>query len=129
MRPLRTCLLATLAALLAAPAAGAHTLHTVSAGETLWSIAARQNLTTRTLAAYNGVSDSANVVLGSTLKVPTVSEGEAALAGAGLVPAGGIATARVSTVPVAAAGGAPPPLGAYIVHPGDTLTGLAAQTG
>jgi LysM repeat protein len=128
MRPLRTCLLATLAALLAAPAAGAHTLHTVSAGETLWSIAAQQNLTTRTLAAYNGVSDDANVILGSTLKVPTVSEGAAALASAGIVPAAGIRTARVSTVP-AAAPGAPPPLGAYIVRPGDTLTGLAAQTG
>jgi LysM repeat protein len=128
MRPLGTCLLATLAALLAAPAAGAHTLHTVSAGETLWSIAAQQNLTTRTLAAYNGVSDEANVILGSTLKVPTVSEGSAALAGAGIVPAGAVRTTRVSTVP-AAAPGAPPALGAYIVRAGDTLTGLAAQTG
>src|SRR5690349_11748709 len=129
MRPLRTCLLATLATLLAAPAAGAHTLHTVSAGETLWSIAAQQNLTTRTLAAYNGVSADANVILGSTLKVPTVSEGAAALAGAGIVPAAGVATTRaISTVP-APTPGAPPPLGAYIVRPGDTLTGLAAQTG
>jgi LysM repeat protein len=128
MRPLRTCLLATLAALLVAPAAGAHTLHTVSAGETLWSIAARQNLTTRTLAAYNGLSPDANVILGATLKVPTVAEGAAALAGAGIVPAGRTAVTRVSTV-AAPMPGAPPPLGAYIVRPGDTLTGLAAQTG
>jgi soluble lytic murein transglycosylase-like protein len=115
MRPLRTCLLATLAALLAAPAAGAHTLHTVGAGETLWWVAAQQNLTTRTLAAYNGLSPDAHVILGSTLKVPTVAEGAAALATVG---------AGAASSP-----GAPRPLGAYVVRPGDTLTGLAAQSG
>jgi LysM repeat protein len=113
MRFLRTCLLATFAALLAAPAAGAHTLHTVGPGETLWWIAAQQNLTTRTLAAYNGLSPEAHVILGSTLKVPTVAEGAAALA----------------TTGAAVAPGAPHPLGAYVVRPADTLSGLAAQTG
>jgi soluble lytic murein transglycosylase-like protein len=125
MRPLRTSLLAIFAALLAAPAAGAHVVHTVAAGETLWSIAAQQNLTTRTLAAYNGLSPDAQVILGGTLRIPTVAEGAAALARAGVVPA---IAARASTVP-ASTPGAPPPLGAYIVRAGDTLSGLAAQTG
>ena len=87
MRSLHTPLLAAVVALLAAPAAGAHVLHTVAAGETLWSIAAQSNLTTRTVAAYNGLSPDANVVLGSTLKIPSVAEGAAALAAAGAAPA------------------------------------------
>src|SRR5215207_4537630 len=71
-------------ALLASPASGAVT-HTVGPGETLWSIAAANNFTTRTIAAYNGLSEDAQVVLGSTLRVPTTVEGYAALQGAGLV--------------------------------------------
>ena len=56
-------------------------------GETLWSIAAANNLTTRTVAAYNGLSEDAQVVLGSTVRVPTAVEGYAALQNAGLVAA------------------------------------------
>ena len=56
--------------------------HTVQPGETLWSIAAANNLTTRTVAAVNGISPDAHVVIGSTIQVPTVSEGAAALGGA-----------------------------------------------
>jgi LysM repeat protein len=125
MRPLRISLLATLAALLAAPAAGAHVVHTVAPGETLWWIAARNNLTTRTVAAYNGLSPDARILLGSTLRVPTVAEGAAALAGAGAGATPGVRAATVATPPA----GAPAPLGAYTVRPGDTLSALAAQTG
>src|ERR671933_2594132 len=70
----------------AAPASAA-VPHTVQPGETLWSIAAANNLTTRTVAAYNGLSEDAQVVLGSTIMVPTTVEGYAALQRAGLVPA------------------------------------------
>ncbi|MDQ3723904.1 MAG: LysM peptidoglycan-binding domain-containing protein, partial [Actinomycetota bacterium] len=63
MRALRVSLVAAAVALLATPAAQAHVLHTVTPGETLWSIAAQSNLTTRTVAAYNGLSEDANVVL------------------------------------------------------------------
>jgi LysM repeat protein len=86
--------------------------HTVQPGETLWSIAAANNFTTRALAAANGLTESSNVVLGGTITIP--SEGEAAAAlGAG----------------PAAPGGAPPPSGAYTVRPGDTLSGIAARAG
>jgi soluble lytic murein transglycosylase-like protein len=117
MRPLRITVVAALAVLLAAPAASAHVLHTVGPGETLWWIAARNNLTTRTVAAYNGLSPDAHVVLGSTLKVPTVAEGAAALAGAG------------TTAATTAGAPAPAAQGAYIVRSGDSLSALAAQTG
>ncbi len=130
MRPLPITILTSLAVLLAAPVASAHRFHTVARGETLWGIAAQSNLTTRTVAIYNGLSSDANVILGSTLKIPTVAEGRSALAAAGIVPAGST-SARTTRTAIAASppAGAPRPLGAYIVRPGDTLSGLAAQTG
>jgi soluble lytic murein transglycosylase-like protein len=119
IRALRISLVGVVVALLATPAAQAHVLHTVTAGETLWTIAAQSNLTTRTVAAYNGLGEDANVVLGATIKIPSLPEGRAALLGAGIVPA----------APAAAVSAAPRALGAYTVRPGDTLSGLAAQTG
>jgi LysM repeat protein len=77
-------LIAGLAALaLMASTAQAEVAHIVAPGETLWSIAAANNLTTRTVAVYNGVSEDAQLVAGQTIEVPTVSEGAAALANAG----------------------------------------------
>ena len=54
--------------------------HVVQPGETLWSISAANNLTTRTVAVYNGLSEDAMVIEGTTINVPTVAEGAAALA-------------------------------------------------
>jgi murein DD-endopeptidase MepM/ murein hydrolase activator NlpD len=54
--------------------------HVVAPGETLWSIAAANNFTTRTVAAYNGIADDAQLIAGQTIEVPTVAEGTAALA-------------------------------------------------
>ena len=71
----RTPLFAVCFALLLAAPAGAAVPHVVQPGETLWSIAAANNLTTRTVAAYNGLSENAQVVLGSTIQVPSTSEG------------------------------------------------------
>jgi LAS superfamily LD-carboxypeptidase LdcB len=71
--------------------------HVVAPGETLWSISAANNLTTRTVAAYNGISEDAQLVAGQTIEVPTVTEGAAALAGT--APA---ATATTTTSPTAA---------------------------
>jgi len=113
----------------AAPASAA-VPHTVQPGETLWSIAAANNLTTRTVAAFNGLSEDAQVVLGSTINVPTTVEGYAALQRAGLAPAtpsGTSSSSSASSTPASSA--APAPQGAYTVRWGDTLSGLAAQVG
>ena len=67
-------------ALMASSSAPAAVPHTVLPGETLWSIAAANNLTTRTVAVYNGLSESAQLVEGTIVQVPTVAEGAAALA-------------------------------------------------
>jgi LysM repeat protein len=73
----------TLAVSLLAPRAGAAVPHVVQPGETLWSIAAANNFTTRTIAVYNGVSENAQVYAGQTLQIPTVTEGASALTSAG----------------------------------------------
>jgi len=131
---LRVSLLAiTILALLPA-SAQASVPHTVQPGETLWSIAAANNLTTRTVAAVNGISPDANVVIGSTIQVPTVSEGAAALGGAAAPAAptqtGGTSAApATSTAPssggtvgpsgvssIASQHGVPPSLAAAIAH-------------
>jgi soluble lytic murein transglycosylase-like protein len=103
------------AAVSAAPAQ-AEVPHTVKPGETLWSIAAASNLTTRALAAANGLPEDAQVVAGSTIQIPSEEEAAAALAGVG----------QAAPAPGA---GAPPPSGAYSVQPGDTLSGIAARSG
>ena len=132
MSPLRITFFAVLGALLAPGAANAHVLHTVAPGETLWSISAQSNLTTRTVAIYNGLSPEAHVVLGSTLKIPSIAEGAAALAKAGVgraaAPVAGAGSASAALV-VEPPAGAPRPQGGYVVRPGDTLSALAIQTG
>src|SRR5215217_4201373 len=146
MRSTRSLLAVTPVVLLfAAAPAGAAVSHTVQPGETLWSIAAANNLTTRTVATFNGLPATANVVLGSTIQVPTTVEGASALINAGVqlegvapqapaapgasgAPAASSAPAA-SVAPASAAGstgsGAPPPAGSYVVRAGDTLSGLA----
>ena len=121
-----TPLFAVLFAVLFAAPARAAVPHVVQPGETLWSIAAANNLTTRTVAAFNGLSENAQVVLGSTIMVPSSVEGYAALQRSGLVsaPAGSPAPAPAPSP----TGSAPKPLGGYTVRPGDTLSGLAASS-
>ena len=118
-------LVATVAALaIGASPAQAYVAHTVAQGETLWSIAAANGMSTTALAAANGLSPTSNVVLGSTIQIP--SAGQAATAAQG-------ATAQLSSAPPATAtattGAAPPPAGSYVVRPGDSLTAIAARAG
>jgi N-acetylmuramoyl-L-alanine amidase len=117
VRPSRLLLFALFLLIPAAPASAA-VPHVVQPGETLWSIAAANNLTTRTVAAFNGVSEDHQVVLGSTIMVPTTVEGYASLQQAGLAPAD-----------PAQAAAAPASGGSYTVQAGDTLSGIAAQAG
>ena len=124
MRLRRSILLTTpIVLLLAAAPASAAVSHTVQPGETLWSIAAANNLTTRTVAAFNGLSENAQVVLGSSINVPTVAEGASAVSGT-VAP-----QAAPTSAPAATATGAPAVLGSYVVRSGDTLGGLARNAG
>jgi len=152
VRPMRlrsalaTSIAATAAAVVLAAPAGAAVPHVVAPGETLWSIASANNLTTRTVAAFNGLSEDAQVVLGSTIQVPTTVEGYAALVNAGLAPADPAAASAPATpaaAPAPAPDGAgvqgtattatvssgPAPQGHYKVRQGDTLGALAASSG
>jgi soluble lytic murein transglycosylase-like protein len=112
---MRTLLTSLIFLLVGAVPASAAIPHVVQPGETLWSIAAANNFTTRAFAAANGLSEDANVVAGTTLQVPSVAEASTALGGAPVASAPGTA--------------APKPMGGYLVRPGDTLTGLASRAG
>jgi soluble lytic murein transglycosylase-like protein len=137
VRANRSLLLAAVV-LAAAPATARSAVpHTVQAGETLWTIASANNLTNRALAAYNGLQPEGQVILGSTIQIPTPPEAYAAMQRAGMVPA----TAPAAPAPVAAgapaqaaapaavASSAPKPMGGYTVRWGDTLGGLAKVAG
>lgn len=118
--PARLALLAVLALAIAAAAAStaaAGVPHIVQPGETLWSIAAANNFTTRSLAAANGLGESAQVRLGQTITVPSVGEAAAALQGQG-----GAAPAPASAAAGSGSGG-------HTVLPGETLGGIAARNG
>jgi LysM repeat protein len=100
--------------------------HVVAPGETLWSISAANNLTTRTVAVFNGLSEDAQVIEGQTIQVPTVDEGAAALASAGITPGAPSATdpaaTTTSSTPAASAG-------SHTVVYGETLSSIAAANG
>jgi N-acetylmuramoyl-L-alanine amidase len=87
--------------------------HTVAPGETLWQLAAMNNMTTRSFAAANGLSEDAHIVSGTTIGIPSVTEAASALASAG---------APSATAPST---GAPQPMGGYTVRPGDSLSAIA----
>jgi LAS superfamily LD-carboxypeptidase LdcB len=95
-------LIAGIAALsLMASTAQAELAHVVAPGETLWSISAANNLTTRTVAVYNGLAEDAQLLAGETIEVPTVDEGAAALANAGYAASSSTpATSISSAAPV-----------------------------
>jgi LysM repeat protein len=120
VRPRHLLLLTLLTLLIPAASASAAVPHVVQPGETLWSIAAANNLTTRTVAAFNGLSEDAQVVLGSRIMIPSTVEGYASLQTVGLVPS--TPSATPAAAPAAAGGG-------YTVRAGDTLSALAARSG
>src|SRR5689334_11687337 len=112
---------ALISGVLVAPARAA-VPHVVQPGETLWSIAAANNLYTGALAAFNGVSPDSQVVLGSTIMVPSTPEAlakvnEELAAGRIAQPSGKVVAtpaAATATTPAAtppAASSAPPPAG------------------
>ncbi len=97
------------ATVLSSTAALAALPHTVLPGETLWSISAANNLTTRTVAVYNGLPENAGLLVGTTVYVPTVAEGAAALASG--APAVVAPAAPAAPAPAPAPATAPPGMG------------------
>jgi soluble lytic murein transglycosylase-like protein len=121
----RRLVIATTAALaLAASPAQAYVAHTVSPGETLWSIAAANGMSTSALAAANGLSPTSNVVLGSTIQIPSTTQAATAVQGASAALSSAPATGAT-----AATAAAPPPAGSYVVRAGDSLSAIAARSG
>ena len=115
MRSSRLLVLAPLGAVcLGAVPAQAHVPHVVGPGETLWGIASAHNFTTRSFAAANGLAPESHVILGSTLRIPTVAEASAALA---------------APAPPAAATAVVPGAGTHTVQPGESFGSIAAGTG
>jgi LysM repeat protein len=110
--------LAVAAMLVAATPASGAVAHVVQPGESLWSISAANNLTTRTVAVFNGLDENAVLTAGQTIQVPTVDEGAAALANAGIAPGSSTATAS------SASGGAD-----HVVQPGESLWSISAANG
>jgi len=94
----------------------------VAPGETLWSISAANNLTTRTVAAFNSLSEDAQVVEGQTIQVPTVNEGAVALAYAGITPGAPASDPTATTTETTGGGG-------HTVVSGETLSSIAGANG
>src|SRR6058998_2301091 len=92
--------------------AHAYVAHTVAPGETLWQLAAMNNMTTRSFAAANGLSPDAHIVSGTTIHIPSVAEA-----------AGALTTAPAETATTSTA--APEAMGGYTVRPGDSLSAIA----
>ena len=109
-------------ALLLPKGADAAAPHVVAPGETLWSIAAANNLTTRTVAVFNGLPEDAVVVEGQTIDVPTVDEGAVALANAGITP--GAPSDSGAAAPAGGGTGAE-----HTVVAGESLSSVAAANG
>jgi N-acetylmuramoyl-L-alanine amidase len=96
------------------PATAGALTHTVEPGESLWSIAAANGLGTGSLAAYNGLSEQAQLRLGTTIEVPTTTEATTATAG--------------QPTPTATNSGEDS-AGSHVVRWGETLSGIAAAAG
>jgi LysM repeat protein len=129
----------TAAAILTAPAtASAYFVHVVAPGETLTSIAAADGLSINQLAAANGLPPTSQLVAGSTIQIPPQQSGTVV---AGPTPTAGPSTGSTgdgdndaddigSTATAASApASSTTSSGAYVVQPGDTLTGIAARAG
>jgi N-acetylmuramoyl-L-alanine amidase len=130
-------------ALLIVPAtASAYFVHVVAPGESLFSIAAADGLTVDQLAAANGLSPTTQLVAGSTLQIPPQGSGSAVASSAGASASAPPAASTTgdgdndaddvgSTTSSGSTGSAAPASsgGAYVVQPGDTLSGIAARAG
>jgi N-acetylmuramoyl-L-alanine amidase len=114
--------LAALTMLVAPASASAYFTHTITAGESLSSIAAADGLSVAQLAAANGLSPNAFLINGETVQIPPQSATVSALSS---TPATTSSTASAVPVNMSSSSGS----GSYRVVPGDTLTAIAARAG
>jgi len=130
--------------------ASAAFVHVVSPGESLSSIAAQDGLSVQQLAAANGLSPDAGLIVGSTVQIPpqgagvtgapastaapastgatassaaTTTDGDSDADDVGSSTGAAGSTATATSVPASATSGA------YVVQPGDTLSAIAARAG
>ncbi len=100
---------------LAAPATAAAAMpHTVVSGDTLWSIATANGLSTEALAAYNGLSADHQVILGETVLLPSAAEA----AGTGTSAPTASSSTATST-----------PSGSHVVVAGESFSSIGAANG
>jgi LysM repeat protein len=121
LRAMRTRTVLSLAAALALAAPGsaaANFVHTVTAGESLSSVAAQDGLSVDQLAAANGLSPDAPLIAGTSLSIPPQGASTEVAAPA---------TTEETAAPVSDAGTSA--AGGYVVQPGDTLSAIAAAHG
>jgi LysM repeat protein len=110
------------AAILAVPApASAYFAHTVTAGESLTSIAAADGLSVTQLAAANGLPSTAFLIKGATVQIPP--QGVTSLGVSSAASSMSTGASAATAAPVSSAGGS------YLVVPGDTLSAIAARAG
>jgi LysM repeat protein len=134
MRVRSAALVLALGALILPGAASADFVHVVTPGESLSSVAAADGLSVGQLAAANGLSPAAQLIVGSGLQVPPQGGAVSAPVQASVQTSGdgdgdgddGVATATPSATSTAAAATAG---GSYVVQPGDTLSAIAAREG
>jgi LysM repeat protein len=115
---MRTVLPVALAVALSAPAsAAAMFAHTVTPGESLYSVAAIDGLSVSEIAAANGISPDSGLIAGSTLLIPpqTAAPVTETSSSSG-------STVVSTTVSTDSATG-------YVVQPGDTLSAIALRAG
>jgi LysM repeat protein len=128
---LRTSLVAvalTTASLAFCTAASAAFRHTVMPGETLFGIAQADGLSPSALAAANGLPLDAHVVTGTTILIPPAATVPVPVSSG--TPGGPDGDGDADDgVAVGGGAGGPAPLGAHVVLPGETLSGIAARAG
>jgi LysM repeat protein len=137
MRVLSAALVLALGALILPAAASADFVHVVAPGESLTSVAAADGLTVGQLAAANGLSPAAQLIVGSSLHIPPQSSAGSTPVQATVSTSGdgdadsddGVASAAASGATATASSAATSSAGSYVVQPGDTLSSIAARQG
>lgn len=118
---------AVTAALCVPATASASFIHTISPGESLWSVAATDGLSVDQLAAANGLSPTAQLTAGSSLAIPPQTAAATTSSASGQT--GSSYSATPATTTYTSTQSASSTGGGYLVEPGDTLSAIAARYG